>query len=74
MDTKLRKIMVEILGVDEDSIDSEVSVENEPRWDSLRHMNLIFALEDTYGIRFSDDQISALTSVRAIEKALTRQG
>lgn len=74
MDSKLRKMIAEVLGMDENLIDSEIAAENEPRWDSLRHMNLIFALEDAYGIRFSDDEIPELTSVRAIENALARRG
>ena len=29
-------------------------------WDSLKHMNLITALEDEFDIRFDDDEIIAL--------------
>ena len=70
MDNKLRKIISEILTVAEDQIDSTTSVKTQPKWDSLRHMNLILAIEDGFNIRFSDDQIPLLTSVAAIEKAL----
>lgn len=70
MDDKLRKIISEVLAVAEDYIDSSTSTETEPRWDSLRHMNLILVIEDVFGVRFSDDEIPLLTSVTAIEKAL----
>lgn len=70
MDDKLRKIISEILAVTEDQIDSTTSTETQPKWDSLRHMNLILAIEDAFSVRFSDDEIPLLTSVTAIEKAL----
>jgi acyl carrier protein len=73
MDDKLRKIISEILAVAEDLIDSTTSTETQPKWDSLRHMNLILAIEDEFSVRFSDEEIPLLTSVAAIEKALAKR-
>lgn len=70
MNDKLRKIFSEILAVDENQIDSTTSTETQPKWDSLRHMNLILAIEDAFNVRFNDEQIPLLISVAAIEKAL----
>ena len=36
------------------------------RWDSLRHMQLIMAIEDEFGVTFADDDIPNLLSLRAI--------
>lgn len=73
MDSKLRNTIAAALGMNEDEITRETSAGNEPRWDSLRHMNLVFALEDAFGVRFSDEEIPMLTSVRAIEEALAKR-
>jgi len=70
MNAKLRKIIAEVLSIAEEKVDSSTSAKTEPQWDSLRHMNLIFAIEDTFGIRFTDDEIPLLISVAAIEQAL----
>jgi acyl carrier protein len=35
-------------------------------WDSLRHMNLMLALEEEFGIKFSDEQIMTMSSVGRI--------
>jgi acyl carrier protein len=70
MNDKLRKIISEVLAVAEDDIDSSTSTETQPKWDSLRHMNLILAIEDDFGVRFTDDEIPFLTSVSAIERSL----
>lgn len=41
-------------------------------WDSLKHMELIFALEDRYGVRFDEAEFSILVSADAIAAALRR--
>lgn len=33
-----------------------------PEWDSLRHIELVFALEETYGVTVPRDQIAGLYS------------
>ena len=35
-------------------------------WDSLKHMEIFFSLEDELGIEFSDEELSALDSVSKI--------
>lgn len=72
MNQKLRMIMAEVLEVDPELITSQTSVKNQPKWDSLRQMNLIFAIEDGFGVRFSDDELPNLTSVAAIERVLAK--
>lgn len=70
MNEKLRTIIAEVLEVDPARITADTSVENEPKWDSLRHMNLVFAIEDGFGVRFNDDDLPKLTSVAAFIRAL----
>lgn len=36
------------------------------RWDSLRHMNLVIALEEEFQIRFSDDEVVDLMDLTTI--------
>lgn len=45
-----------------------------PEWDSLRHVELMFALEDAFGVEFSADELAALDSVEAIVAALMEKG
>lgn len=73
MEEKLKLLLAEILMVPVDSIDASTSPKTQPKWDSLRHMNLMFALEDAYGVRFDDEEIPRLTSVPDIEAALARR-
>ena len=55
----------------------EVSVKtsrmNTPQWDSLKHIEVIFALEDELGFQFSEEELANLNSVDSIvDRALTR--
>lgn len=70
MADSIRKVMSQIFEIDPDSISEESSPETIERWDSLKHMQLIMALEDEFDIRFSDEDIPDLVSFKSIEKAI----
>lgn len=63
----IKRVMSQILGVDPGSIVAESSPATIDRWDSLKHMQLIMALEDELGIQFPDEVIPELISFEAIE-------
>jgi acyl carrier protein len=42
------------------------------QWDSLKHMEIIFALEDRYGVRFDESEFAALGSAAQIVTVLRR--
>jgi acyl carrier protein len=46
--------------------DDPVFREDQPDWDSLKHIELVFALEDALGIRFGADEIGELADVASI--------
>jgi acyl carrier protein len=45
---------------------------DDPDWDSLRHVELVFALEDTLGIRFDENEIPTLLSLETIADSVIR--
>ena len=45
-----------------------------PGWDSLAHINIIWALEEAYGISFSGEEIVAVTSLGAARALLRQKG
>ena len=70
MRTDLKQIFLDVLDVD--SISDSDSVETIKTWDSVRHLNLIMAIEERFGLTFEADEIPDLISVRAISDALDR--
>jgi acyl carrier protein len=66
----IKRVMSQVLQIAPETIDADSSPESIDRWDSLKHMQLIMALEDELGIQFPDELIPDLTTFRAIEKVV----
>lgn len=46
---------------------------NTYQWDSLKHIEVIFAVEDELGLQFSEEELAELDSVgKIVEKAVAR--
>lgn len=67
MENKIKKIMNSIFNIDSDQINDKTSPETLEEWDSLKHMNLILALEEEFDIEFSDEDISQMQSYALIK-------
>jgi acyl carrier protein len=63
----VRETVALVLGLDPAAVDERTSPQTEPRWDSMRHLDLVLALEDRLGVRFTIDELATLRSVGAIE-------
>jgi acyl carrier protein len=72
--SKFSSIFVSILGEPENRITEDASPKTLHRWDSLRHVSLVMALEDEFGITFSTSEIISLSSVGAIRQTLASKG
>ena len=67
---RVRRVVSNIMAVPLESVTLESSAESVESWDSLRHMNLILALEQEFGVRFEDDQVVKILSVELIAAEL----
>ena len=68
MSETIKLVMSQVFQVDPSAITAESSPESIERWDSLKQMQLIMALEDELGVQFPDDAIPELVSYGAIEQ------
>lgn len=48
-------------------INEDVSTDNLENWDSLRHLNLILALEEEFGVSIPDEEVGNLVNFKLIE-------
>ena len=71
MRAKVVSIVSQVLGVEPAEITDQTSPKEVETWDSLRHMDLVLALEEEFGIRFSDEQILELLNVGTIVQAVS---
>jgi acyl carrier protein len=66
----LKQVMATLLTVDVAAIDAESSMDNIATWDSLRHMNLVLALEEEFKVSIPDDDAGNITSYKLIKLVL----
>ena len=74
MNERVRHILGVVLEMPEQEIGEGLSAEDTSNWDSIRHLNLVMALEEAFGVSFSSDELGRLTSYRAIADALAARG
>ena len=51
----MKNVMSAVFAVSRNQINNESSPDTIEEWDSLKHMNLIIALEEEFKIQFTDD-------------------
>ena len=62
--------MATMLNVEASVVDADCSIDNTPNWDSLRHMNLVLALEEEFGVVIPDEDAGNITSYKLIKLVL----
>jgi len=71
---RLLRIISIIMEAPIEELNKESSPDNVEKWDSLKHMNLILALEEEFNIAFSDEEIVEMLSVEIIVEILKEKG
>ena len=67
---QLYHIIGKVLGVDGALLNDESNAQNTPRWDSMRHIEVIFAVESAFHVRFTMPEIANLRKLGDIRKIL----
>ncbi len=70
---EIRKIFADVFQYGED-LYLHTSREDVERWDSLQHVALVAAVESTFGISLSMDEMMEIASVSDIHTILDRHG
>jgi len=69
----VKKVMASVLEVDESAIGADASMDNVDGWDSLKQMNLVLALEESFGVTIPDEDAGNATSFKLICLVLEEQ-
>ncbi len=73
MKDRVVEIVSQIMNVPIEQLDEDSSSDTVENWDSLKHMNLILALEEEFAIAFSDDEVVEMLSIRRIVEILEKK-
>tara|TARA_Y100000031_G_C8064897_1_gene312377 strand:- start:482 stop:733 length:252 start_codon:yes stop_codon:yes gene_type:complete len=63
---RIKNIMMSVFDLSISDLNNNSSPETIENWDSLRHMNLVVALEEEFNIEFEDDEIGVLLDFSTI--------
>lgn len=72
--SKIKKVLSNILGIEENEINDESSPDTIENWDSFNGLMLVSELENEFKIRFDMDEIIKVRTVGEIKKALIKHG
>jgi acyl carrier protein len=70
LNSKVEQLLSESLQIPADKITDDLTMEDVDTWDSLRHMELIVAIEQGFGVELSFDEIVTMRSVGEIKRVV----
>lgn len=72
--SSLRNIVADVLELPPEEVTPELNSASAGNWDSFRHLQLILALEEEYGVQLDPQRIPELTSVSLLQAELKKKG
>lgn len=69
----IQQIMADVFEITLEQITIESTQDNIDAWDSLKHLNLVVALEEEFGIYFPVEEIGNLISFKLIAVIVKEQ-
>ena len=73
MKSRISLVMSSVFEVEHENINEDSSSDNLENWDSIRHLNLILALEEEFGIVIPDEEVGNLVNFKLIEIIINEQ-
>ena len=73
MDDKIKKIMSEVFSVSIESISEDSSRQNLESWNSLNHLQMVFALEDEFQITLSPSEATRIIDFQSVKELLNNK-
>lgn len=74
MGKNLEELLAELLQIPVTKVTADLTMKDLDVWDSLKHMEVIAALEQQFELQFSFDEIVTMRSVGDIKRVLSIKG
>ncbi|MDF2802260.1 MAG: Acyl carrier protein [Anaerocolumna sp.] len=71
---RLRNLMADIFGIDANTINEDTSIDTVDEWDSIKHLNLILAIESEFEITLDEQETVEILSYPLIKLTLKEHG
>ena len=66
----LQQLFRDVFGDDRIELTEETTARDIPQWDSLGHVNLMFAIEERFGVRFRGNELAEFANVGELKRFL----
>ncbi len=74
LEQRVKAVVADTLGLPVENITLETAAGEADGWDSVGHLNLISALEQTFGVHLAISDVESLTNVKQIVAHLQAKG
>jgi acyl carrier protein len=71
---RLEEIFRSVLGDGSIALTDDTRAAELPGWDSLAHINAMFAVENEFGVEFPGDEFARLETIGDLKAALAEKG
>ncbi|MFC1814775.1 acyl carrier protein [Thermodesulfobacteriota bacterium] len=70
MKEKVFKVVSQVMGVPIGELNDDSSPDTIEAWDSIKHMNLILALEEEFAVEFGEEDIVEMLNIQLIVETI----
>ncbi len=71
---ELYEVIAGILKIDPATLNEESNALNTPNWSSLQHIEIMLAVENAFGIRFSMPEMVSMQNIGDMQKLVVAKG
>lgn len=71
---RLQELFREVFSDETLVLTPETSARDIPGWDSVAHINLMFAIEETFGFQFAGNELAEMRNVGELEDYIAAHG
>ena len=64
---KIKEVMSSVFEIPIENIDENSSIDNIEEWDSIKHLNLILALEDEFDVMIPNEEVGNMVNFQLVE-------
>lgn len=71
---ELRQVLSDVFNIPRDSVGEETSIDTVEKWDSLKHLELVLALEQKFNVTFTYEETTEILNYNLIRMTLEKHG
>lgn len=71
---ELKQVLSDIFNIPRDSVGEQTSIDTVETWDSLKHLELVLALEQKFNVTFTHEETTEILNYNLIRMTLAKHG